>query len=239
MRDKFKTKEYFEKAYEFYQDNYEIDYKRYKELLHDGEKLDIKRNYCIGMILFFKERFYSGYSLGVSINILSKDILELRNFLLEYWKKNDGSYSNIEFVFYMAIIFKFSLEKVSPLLNLLEKENYKDFILDTMANYFNPDFQIRTEKLKFNKSLKPLKEIIKFAKKDKKAAVERLKHYLNEEWLNMQDGRIYKNQHLREDGSLSYLGYWCIEAAALVIMLDLDDTELKDCDYYPYDLVHG
>lgn len=35
-----------------------------------------------------------------------------------------------------------------------------------------------------------------------------------------------------------YRGYWCIEAAALVKALELDDRELKDCKYYPYDMAH-
>ena len=35
-----------------------------------------------------------------------------------------------------------------------------------------------------------------------------------------------------------YRGYWCIAAAALVKALKLDDTELKDCKYYPYDMAH-
>ena len=35
-----------------------------------------------------------------------------------------------------------------------------------------------------------------------------------------------------------YRGYWCIAAAALVKALKLDDTELKDCKYYSYDMAH-
>ncbi len=35
-----------------------------------------------------------------------------------------------------------------------------------------------------------------------------------------------------------YRGYWCIAATALVKALKLDDTEFKDCKYYPYDMAH-
>lgn len=35
-----------------------------------------------------------------------------------------------------------------------------------------------------------------------------------------------------------YRGYWCLESAVLVKTLKLDDTELKDCKYYPYDMAH-
>jgi hypothetical protein len=240
MRDKLKTKEYFEKTYKFHHDCFEEDHDEYKEkLLNEDDNFERKPYYCHSLTFYLEKILYSGYSLGISKNELSSNITKVVGFTVLSWIKDSVDYSGLEFALCIAIIFKMPLERVSTLLNLLEKENYKDFVLDTMANYIDPDFQIRTEKLKFNKYSKPIKEVITLAKTEKKAAVERLKHYLNKEWLNMEDGRINKSQHLRKDESMVYVGYWCIEAAALVIMLDLDDTELKDCAYYPYDLVHG
>ena len=36
----------------------------------------------------------------------------------------------------------------------------------------------------------------------------------------------------------TYCGYWSFEAGAIVKLLGIDDTILKDMKYYPYDLVH-
>ncbi len=36
---------------------------------------------------------------------------------------------------------------------------------------------------------------------------------------------------------IRYIGYWCWEAAALVLMLDLDDSGFQDHEHYPRDLV--
>lgn len=36
---------------------------------------------------------------------------------------------------------------------------------------------------------------------------------------------------------IRFLGYWCFEVAALVIMLDLDDSSFQDHEHYPFDLV--
>jgi hypothetical protein len=33
-------------------------------------------------------------------------------------------------------------------------------------------------------------------------------------------------------------GYWSFESGALVKILGLDDSSLKDTQYYPYDMVH-
>lgn len=35
-----------------------------------------------------------------------------------------------------------------------------------------------------------------------------------------------------------YSGYWSFESGAVVKILGLDDNELEDVKYYPYDLVH-
>ena len=33
-------------------------------------------------------------------------------------------------------------------------------------------------------------------------------------------------------------GYWSFESGALVKILGLDDSSLKEVQYYPYDMVH-
>ncbi|KXY58127.1 hypothetical protein AT278_02010 [Bacillus cereus] len=35
-----------------------------------------------------------------------------------------------------------------------------------------------------------------------------------------------------------YSGYWSFESGAIVKILKLDDSNLKDTSYYPYDMVH-
>ena len=35
-----------------------------------------------------------------------------------------------------------------------------------------------------------------------------------------------------------YYGYWSFEAGAIAKILNLDDSNLKNVPYYPYDLVH-
>ena len=54
--------------------------------------------------------------------------------------------------------------------------------------------------------------------------------------LNMIN--MAEKEGLIKNTDTAYRGYWCIEAAALVKALELDDTELRDCKYYPYDMAH-
>ncbi|MES9798502.1 PoNi-like cognate immunity protein [Bacillus toyonensis] len=78
------------------------------------------------------------------------------------------------------------------------------------------------------------REIIELAQTDKKEASKRLQTYMEKEWFKGHYDYEWKNAH-KEPG---YVGYWSFETAALVKILELDDTSLKDNNHYPYDLAH-
>jgi hypothetical protein len=61
-----------------------------------------------------------------------------------------------------------------------------------------------------------------------------MKNYLDK-WYSLHKDAPWYNGHVREKG---YSGYWAWEAAAVVQLLDLDDTSFKDNPFYPYDAVH-
>jgi len=189
------------------------------------------------MVLDFQRIFYIEYSLGLPKEELARNQDILIEALLGCWTAKGGAYNDMFFTLCVAIIYDMPKDKIEPVANLLVERKYKDYVLDSMLNHMLPEFPIRTEEIKFKKSFKPTTEIIRLAESDKNAAVQRLKKYLEKEWLNMRkDGMMHNKSHLKEK-TFEYLGYWCIEAAALVIMLGLDDTTLKDCAYYPSDLI--
>ena len=242
MRDTIKNRKHFDRLHSHFSALFNEWYDEYLKIKNGenttGAKID---GYCGSMVLDFQRVFYLEYSMGLPKIELTKNQHILFEALLGYWTAKSGAYNYIFFVLCYAIIFNIPKDEITPVLDLLTKENYKDFVLDSMANYLIPDFEVRTEELKFRKSTKPVAEVIELAQMDKSKAVKRLKHYLEKEWFNMRkDGLMHNKSHLMDEKKhYVYLGYWCIEAATLVIMFDLDDTILKDCKYYPYDLVHG
>ena len=67
---------------------------------------------------------------------------------------------------------------------------------------------------------------------------EKTKKALNEyldKWYNLNKNAPWHNTHLRSNG---YTGYWAWEVAAVAKIMHIDDTDLKDNPYYPYDMVH-
>ncbi|MGR5908923.1 PoNe immunity protein domain-containing protein [Bacillus paranthracis] len=78
------------------------------------------------------------------------------------------------------------------------------------------------------------KEIIELAQTDKKKRLKDYKCIWRKNGLKAIMIMNGKNAH-KEPG---YVGYWSFETAAIVKILGLDDTSLKDNNHYPYDLAH-
>ena len=64
--------------------------------------------------------------------------------------------------------------------------------------------------------------------------IELLKKYLNNDWYN-EDCGCYEAHKSKQN---IYYGYWSFEAGAIAKILKINDTQLRDTQYYPYDMVH-
>ena len=182
-------------------------------------------------------KFYSGYSLGLSMEELLPEVhLIVRN-LIDVEKEKDSGYSgyvNMENILYFIILFNLN-EYLDEYKELLKRSTMQDFYLDSLMQTLDSSWQIRTEKLRCPKYSNAVYEVVLLSKENKAAAVERLKRYLKRQWFMSLTEGVITNRNLKTGW---YRGYWCIAAAALVKALKLDDTELKDCKYYPYDMAH-
>ena len=67
-------------------------------------------------------------------------------------------------------------------------------------------------------------------------ALSDLTAYLKE-WYLLHEGHLWHDSHLDLENNDKYVGYWAFEAAAVVYLLDLDDSSLHQFLYYPKDLV--
>ena len=235
MRDTVKTEEYFREMYN--EDAYYLDkwMSEYQETISHPEKYDIA-SYKYTAFTYASKKFYSGYSLGLGMNELLPEVdLIIRN-LIDAIKERDSVYDNMALIIYLIILFN-RTEFLDEYKELLIKSEYWDVYLENLIQILDPTWQISTEELccpKYTNAVS-VYEVVMLSKENKAAAVERLKRYLKKQWLHtMTEGPITKFD-LKKG---RYRGYWCVAAAALVKALKLDDTELKDCKYYPYDMAH-
>ena len=234
MRDTVKTEEYF------IEDTAILDERisKYKEVISHPEKYDIE-SYKYHIFMDAAYKFYAGYSLGLGMNELLPEVhLIVRN-LIDVEKEKESGYSgygNMETILYFIILFNLS-EYLDEYKELLKRSTMQDFYLDFLMQTLDSSWQISTEELccpKYTNAVS-VYEVVVLSKENKAEAVQRLRRYLKRQWFMSLTEGVITNRDLKIGW---YRGYWCVAAAALVKALKLDDTELKDCKYYPYDMAH-
>lgn len=167
------------------------------------------------------------YSKGDSLEMLEKEYLQLIKewgevFEKEYYNKNLKMIS-------LAVLFEVDHSIIENIKLMLQKENVNDWLFNFLLNTVdNKNIEDETELL-FPESYSLLKEVVYEENRE-----ELLKKYLLEEWYNKDCG-CYEAHKSKEN---IYYGYWSFEAGAIAKILKLNDDDLKNIQYYPYDLVH-
>ena len=175
------------------------------------------------------ELFETYYSIGD--DILKGESLCVQNIhhIEKSWNAQSG-YVQMITMLSLGILFEIEDSEFNKLVGLVERDNVNDHLIDFLIRYRNPDRE-QSEKFLWNKPYKGVSEIVELANEDKGAALERLKKYLGE-WYRSLETKTHESKWN------IHTGYWCWEAGALVKILELDDSSLKDQQYYPYDMVH-
>ena len=233
MRDTVKTEEYFMERYN--EDTAILDERisKYKEVISHPEKYNVW-SFKYHIYMEAAAKFYAGYSLWLGMNELLPEVdLIIRN-LIDTMEEMDSGYDNMALIIYLIILFN-RTEFLDEYKELLIKSEYWDVYLENMIQILDPTWQISTEKLRCPKETNSVYEVVVLSKENKAEAVLRLKRYLKRQWFMSLTEGVITNRDLKIGW---YRGYWCVASAALVKALKLDDTELKDCKYYPCDMTH-
>ncbi len=244
-RDSRKSKEYFKDLLDF------VNIRIRKSILEAGnleetsstlpEQLSLSK-YSTLLDTLIKQVNIE-YSIGTSVEDTTKSLVDVLNLLsykgseecIQGYKRSLSSYDTM--VKLLSFAFLMKLTPQSEFLNALSEENFDDDILlgvlsaaqnqmsvlgDRMATYAYFDYWLLTKALRIT---------------DKSQQTAFLNEYLDH-YVEVRRGGLLMgppDPHERDD--LSYVGYWAFEVAALVIILQLDDTSLSQSPYYPKELV--
>lgn len=221
MRDILKDKEYLEafisrqcsRIEELQESLLEVD--RYNERIISN----------INSIIFqsFLEVLFAKYSVG-------NDVGEIKGYFLKNLSFFEASYETGNYAFYLQYIALARLLNIDEfatnrIRKTLSKGNTNDafynFILS--GNYEGRDW----------KFIQKYKEVIEANPEDRVQLVKKLLS----KWYVSNRSSYWYDFHKQTERSL-YFGYWALEIAALVKVLNIPDDSFKDKKYYPYDLVH-
>lgn len=223
MRDTVKNKEYFFKCISYEKDRVN----KFSQALESIgiENIKGKNNAMTYLGNFNKNLFKLSYSVGDSIENIYFYYEKWIKYYSEICTGNDSIYDVID-IFSIGVFYKKKKKFFEKyLITIINKLNLDEGMLNFCLCYLEMDFKEGKEsKLSYINSL---------LESDNK--VDKLMSILKEWYQLHQDAYWYDTHKSKND---TYCGYWSFELGAIVKILQLDDEELKQQQYYPYDLVH-
>lgn len=223
MRDSIRTKAYFD---EFIAQEKERICK-FQDKLNSGSIDDERVPLINNKIIYLKtDLIIAKYSRGDSINDIKNEFEELIDMVCE---KGDVSiYEDNLCLASLAYLLGVNSDKMMRLRSkLMESETY-DYLIDFV--FLGSESDIDINKISFQREYKKLTKYIDHRTK------ETFLKYLRG-WYRSHFHSSWYDSHKNEKFKL-YFGYWCFEAGAIAKRLQLDDNDLQNEQYYPYDMVH-
>lgn len=224
MRDIVKNKEYFIKCI-----NYEKDRinKFSQALASVGAENVTGRNNAVSYLANFnKNLFKLSFSIGDSIEKIYPYYEEWIKYYSEVCTENDSLYDIIDLLSIAVFYKKRKVEFSKYLTIIINKLNLDDGMSNLCLRYLDLEPNGNNEsKLSYVNNLLD----------DSENKAKNLKDILKKWYVFHQDAYWYDTHKLKND---TYCGYWSFELGAIAKILQLNDKELKEQQYYPYDLVH-
>ena len=182
------------------------------------------------------------YSLGVEIKDLKNSYLVSLSDFLRGFESEEPMYFEILNRVSLGILLNIPDENFMQLVDYVQRMDEEakpadwtpDLLLWFLLNSRLKANEKRThaQKLAVPRLYKGLYKVIQAA--DSEAALKALKDYIGK-WYNLNKDASWYDSHLRKN---CYSGYWAWEVATVAKVMHIDDTDLKDNPYYPYDMVH-
>lgn len=231
MRTSFKNPEYFENYITL--NNEDIEF--YEDGLQTGATKE-DRIPAVNRQIFTTSLHttIAKYSAGYPIPEIQKDFLKVIDRLKAGWQSGA---SGIQFDDYILMLWMLSLgvlldideENYKKITAVLDESNHKDYIYDIiiaskLSGRATDSPLTYPNEFGFLKNLYDTKDL------------NELKNYLDTNWYKkMKSTYWFDNDKNKNE---VFFGYWSFESGAFAKILGLDDTTLKEQQYYPYDLVH-
>lgn len=223
MRDSIRTKAYFDEFIAQEKERICI----FQDKLNSGSIDDERVPLINNKIIYLKtDLIIAKYSRGDSINDIKNEFEELIDMVCE---KGDVSiYEDNLCLASLAYLLGVNSDKMMRLRSkLMESETY-DYLIDFV--FLGSESDIDINKISFQREYKKLTKYI-----DDRTKETFLKYLRG--WYRSHLHSSWYDSHKNEKFKL-YFGYWCFEAGAIAKRLQLDDNDLQNEQYYPYDMVH-
>ncbi len=249
LRDKVKPSEYFDKwvSYDLEQIariQSEIDS---PNLLAPYGRVLAASHICEKSLSVVIMRYSAGFDLGslrgdMLVFLQKREQLRaMCEALPPELQKNRAMYERLSFdnyidhFWWLSLAFCLGMERSYIVRTLVLIGNSgKDALLDRIALKLGDERPVTAAQLLFPKQYAGLFQAID-ATAEEQARL--LKQFLDGWYKGNRNVAAWYDRHQHDD--TGYVGYWCFEAALVVKLFGLDDSECRTHPHYPEDLVHA
>ncbi|MGF6907433.1 PoNe immunity protein domain-containing protein [Fusobacterium sp. PH5-44] len=235
MRDKIKDEEYFLRYIEHISN--EIDETKKilnRHLIERGENI-LEVIVCRGGLAdLYLIKVEALFSIGKPVQEIKKIIPDM----IDCYTKSrgeTGAHDKLLSMISIPIMLGIDKDDIKKLTELIAKIKFKDYLVDFLLHGLDPEWKIENVKMKIPKPYLYLQDVINA--ENKETAQMLLEDFVEKRWYKGSRAYVWYNSHKNTKWD-AYSGYWCFVAGAVAKLLELDDSSLKDCQYYPYDMVH-
>jgi hypothetical protein len=252
MRDKIKTKEYFDRQIIVLKNSITqiLSWISNGEILYDrinNMKRAIVWNYI--SIIGCK------YSLELNPVELYPDTINAINTTYESWdgfwkiaagnprgsiildQYGLGGYDQMLWMLSLGYLLDIPNEEFQKLVDVIDRDRVKDFLFEFIIRNKIKDRQpIVEESYQKYFGIPQIFDSLRKAivETDKTKAELLVKQFVRQWYVKHRSQGWYNSHNSTCDG---YYGYWSFETAAVVKIMELDDSSFIDCQYYPKDLI--
>lgn len=199
----------------------------------DEDVEEILLNYCDSCFDEQGDIIDAKYSLGNPVSELED---EFKNWVedMTQMRAENVIYLDALKITSLGILLEVEETEMEKIAAVVKQTKIKDAILDYLLGASLKNW--KSQSVKFDKKIpyRELVDIINTACVNTEKASQMITKYMDKKWFKGHFDYGYKNAHKE----LRYAGLWSYETAALVKILKLDDSRLRNNPHYPYDLAH-
>lgn len=234
MRDNLKDEAYFQEALNFTNECIaEFEMLTSQVAKTQGEDSLGSRNGYNALILYYTKKVNIEYSMGKDLNILREDYKKLLKYYSRMWDVEYG-YIGLVRILSMGVMLSIETRCFDRLEAKILESGLDDYLLNFLLKVIDKKWRLCAKEFVFKDIYEPLRVIIEEPNNSKR--IIEIKEYLEQQWYLIHKETAWFDSHKSKQNI--YYGYWSYEAGAVAQILNLDDRELKNVQYYPYDLVH-
>lgn len=175
------------------------------------------------------------YSAGVELERCRAELKELvkENAVYnEKYRDNGFAYYNLLSYTSLGIMLKIDQATVEQIISIYETSEKKSQLIELLLHHLQPTFKVKTPPDNFENTVLFQNMLNGRISPD----TEKIHTFLQNVWYSLQKEEEWYDSHIESPDYFD--GYWCFEAGAVVVALELDDESLQNTPYYPYRMAH-